>query len=187
MSPRRRERSYWPWPPSSTASRGPPDMPPISPRSQSTWPSPERQNLHRPTETPWGGYVDDECVDRNDERIGYEGVIEGSRRPREGVLRIPRARPDGGCVGFGRDGRRPARRSGQRIAWDRSDCEVLAPVPRAGRDCAGADRIGGVGCGCPVPDEEKGTAGARRGFIGAGGAFGPPPLKGSREGAAPRA
>src|SRR2546430_17666316 len=88
MSPRRRERSYWPWPPSSTASRGPPDMPPISPRSQSTWPSPERQNLHRPMETPWGGYVDDERVDRDDERIGHEGVIERSRRSRERILRI---------------------------------------------------------------------------------------------------
>src|SRR2546428_8293478 len=127
MSPRRKGRSSWPWRPSWTASQGRRGTPPTSPKSQSMWPSPELRKLHRPTETPWGGYVDDERVNRNDERIGCEGVIEGSRRPREGVLRIPRARPDGGCVGFGRDGRRPARRSGQRIAWDRSDCEVLAP------------------------------------------------------------
>src|SRR5256886_11521593 len=178
MSPRRRERSYWPWPPSSTASRGPPDMPPISPRSQSMWPSPERQNLHRPTETPWGGYVDDERVDRNDERIGYEGVIEGSRRPREGVLRIPRARPDGGCVGFGRDGRRPARRSGKRIPWDRSDCEVLAPVPRAGRDCAGADRIGGIRCAGARSHEEKRSAVTVGRSSGPGAASQRPPLTG---------
>src|SRR5437899_12140678 len=102
MSPRRRERSYWRWPPSSTASRGPPDMPPTSPRSQSMWPSPGQQNLHRPMETPWGGYVDDERVDRNDERIGHEGVIEGSRRSRERVRRIPRGLPDGGGGGAGR-------------------------------------------------------------------------------------
>src|SRR6266566_4471391 len=168
MSPRERGRNCWPWRPSWTASQGPPGTPPTSPRSRSTSPSHGRRNLHRPTETPWGGYVDDECVDRNDERIGYEGVIEGSRGPRERILRIPRARPDGGCVGFGRDGRGPARRSGKRIAWDRSDCEVLAPISGAGRDCAGADRIRGVGCASPVPNEETGTAVPRLDFGGPG-------------------
>src|SRR2546428_12801886 len=138
MWPRRSESSYWPWPPSTTASRGPPDMPPISPRSQSMWPSPGRQNLHRPMETPWGEYVDDERVDRNDERIGHEGVIEGSRRSRERILRIPRARPDGGCVGSSRHGRGPARRIGERIPRNRSYCKVLASVSGAELDCAPA-------------------------------------------------
>src|SRR6266566_1429802 len=175
MLPRERGRSSWPWRPSWTASRGPQGMRPTSPKSQSTWPSPGRTKLHRPMETPWEGYVDDECVDRNDERIGYEGGIEGSRGSRERILRIPRARPDAGCVGFGRDGRGPARRSGKRITRDWSDCEVIAPVSGAGRDCAGADRIRGAGCTCPVPNEETGTALPRLDFGGPGSnSVGPP-------------